>query len=155
MQGMTPLHHAVIYWHFDTIKLLIDRGADLTSLNKYGHTYEDMAHNRGYWALSELIRNEKSTNAAKIEKGESCKKNLQKFKVNFSFDKLFAPEKDNLISGRKFYAYPVFYPFNDLSTTFIATTHVPKRITELDTYLTKQKFLDDHKNHWLSAKGLL
>ena len=54
--GYTPLHTAVIEQNKEMIKFLINKGADVTFKNRFGQTPLELANNKGYNDIAEMIR---------------------------------------------------------------------------------------------------
>ena len=57
-EGRTPLHYAVLHsWHYreEKVKLLLERGADRHKADKWGKTPLQLATEKGYKDVAQLL----------------------------------------------------------------------------------------------------
>jgi len=108
--GNTPLMHAVINWQYDTIKFLVDRGANITLKDKYGFSAIEKAKFRGLTSIAKYLEAQ-----SKITK----KNDFPPFTIDFGFEEYLKDVTRDIYKNKKYYdAKPKVYPFNNFEGTY-------------------------------------
>lgn len=108
--GNTPLMHAVVNWQFDSIKFLVERGANINITDKYGFSAIQKARFRGLSSIAKYLEQQ-----SKMPK----KKEFPPFKIEFGFEEYLKDVTADIYKSRKYYdAKPKVYPFNNFEGTY-------------------------------------
>ncbi len=65
--GMTPLHCATYYDRLDTARFLLAQHADVTAMDQFGQTPLDLAEQKGFSEMAELLKEHEERNVGPIE----------------------------------------------------------------------------------------
>ena len=63
--GLTPLHHAALTNSVELARLLIEAGADVNTLDKYGRTALEVSEERDHTEVATYLKKQKNNNGKK------------------------------------------------------------------------------------------
>lgn len=112
-EGNTPLMSAVKNWQFEGIKILVENGADLGALDKYGKDCVQKARDRNLGSIAGYLDGERK----KRERGD-FDVDYPKFDVKFKFEGFFDEREgicENFIGIRN----GSYYPFNSIGGSYL------------------------------------
>lgn len=138
-----PISYAVRNWHFDSIKQLVNRGADASVTNKFGKSLDELAHAKKQFAISEYIKE------CKVKQKEQ-KAELPKFTTKLKIDELINEDNNKMVNSRRIFSGPQFYPFNNLIDTFHVTLNVDRNI-EPKTSEMHWNSIEKCKKEWIAS----
>lgn len=150
--GLYPINYAIHEWNFQTIQLLVNRGADLYVKDKYGRNLEQNAHDRGLYAIEEYIKESKQEKLDRESSGKPTKSKIH-FDINQEFEELLdTKSKDRMIRNRTIYKTPIAFPFNTLSDLFVICLYNPWKLSDSNLDISEENSVFiNYKKKWLES----
>ena len=119
-KGNTPLMQAVINWQFESIRILVDSGAEVRAVDKNGKSAMEKAQDRNLVSIASYLFGvvRQQDEASEGSSGGPKRLSYPKFGVRFKFEGLFDGKEvlgDEVLSFGK----GAYYPFNKIDGTYL------------------------------------
>lgn len=115
--GNTPLLNAVKNWQFESIKILVENGAKLNAVDKYGKDAVQGAKDRNLQSIVDFF-----SSLNKMEEKSTPRKRMKypAFGIDLQFERMFnVQQKDPLVSKAVMLTEGSYYPFNSLKGSYL------------------------------------
>lgn len=109
-EGNTPLMSAVNNWQFETIQVLVENGASLNALDKYGKNCMEKARDRSLVSIAQYLEFQSQNREGNGE--------YPGFGVKFKFESFFDDE-EKIVEDTMFFGDGTYYPFNSISGSYL------------------------------------
>ena len=120
--GNTPLLNAVKNWQFEPIKILVEHGAKMNAVDKYGKDAISGAKDRNLQSIVDFFQSYNKLNMKETNGVSDARKRMKypQFGIEYKFEKFYSTKKkDPLVAKSIQITEGSYYPFNSVKGSYL------------------------------------